>query len=463
MKSTAKLNESCIFYKTCLAALQTLGYRGSQYRSEALKRSHSPRERNVKKLLLGTVFASAFSFAALAEDVTVRIFVGGNARPDLVKNLIDGFTAKNPGIKGEVEVGGATSEQQSKYLNTVLTSKDTAIDLYLVDIVRTAQNAAAGWSEPMDSYLGADRDKIMAQYLAPYRDANIVNGKVLALPFFADVQFMYFRKDLQEKYGLKTPQTWDDLIANGKKIQAGENNPNLTIFSTAGAPIEGAVCTYLVPMWDAGAELTASGKLNLDGPAAKKPFELWQKMKDEKAVPVNLPEIATDRIRTDFQAGNTIYSMLWVYAWNMFQTQENSKVKGNVGIGTLPGFEAGKGFTCIGGWQVAVSAFSTHKAEAAKLAIYLSSPAASKQLAISGALLPVYPDLYTDAEVVKANPWFPEALPVLLSAKARPVTPRYGEVSETIRTNMNAFLAGTKTADVALADMKTKLGPVFGQ
>ena len=58
---------------------------------------------------------------------------------------------------------------------------------------------------------------------------------------------------------------------------------------------------------------------------------------------------------------------------------------------------------------------------------------------------------------------FPEALPVVLSAKARPVTPKYGEVSEAIRTNMNAFLAGTKTADAALADMKGKLGPVFGQ
>lgn len=421
----------------------------------------------MKPTFLRSLLASSFVLAAalpgLAEDVTLRIFVGGNARPDLVKNLIDNFAAKNPGIKGEVEVGGATSEQQSKYLNTVLTSKDTAIDLYLVDIVRTAQNAAAGWSEPMDAYLGADKDKIMAQYLAPYRDANVVGGKVLALPFFADVQFMYYRKDLQEKYGLKTPATWDEMIANGKKIQAGENNPNLSIFSTAGAPIEGAVCTYLVPVWDAASDLTAGGKLALDTPAAKKPFELWQKMKDEKAVPANLAEIATDRIRTDFQAGNTIYSMLWVYAWDRFQNQEGSAVKGKVGIGTLPGFEAGKGFTCIGGWQIAVSAFSTHKAAAAKLAMYLSSPEASKQLAISGALLPVFSDLYKDADVVKANPWFPDALPVVLSAKARPVTPRYGEVSEAIRTNMNAFLAGTKTADVALADMKAKLGPVFGQ
>jgi multiple sugar transport system substrate-binding protein len=63
--------------------------------------------------------------------------------------------------------------------------------------------------------------------------------------------------------------------------------------------------------------------------------------------------------------------------------------------------------------------------------------------------------------VLAANPWFKDALPVVKSARARPVTARYSEVSEIIRTNMNAFLAGTKTADAALADMSAKLGPIF--
>jgi len=34
-------------------------------------------------------------------------------------------------------------------------------------------------------------------------------------------------------------------------------------------------------------------------------------------------------------------------------------------------------------------------------------------------------------------------------------------VSEIIRTNVNAYLAGTKTADAALADMQSRLGPIF--
>ncbi|MBV1701902.1 MAG: ABC transporter substrate-binding protein [Hyphomicrobiales bacterium] len=422
----------------------------------------------MKKLLISTLLAGVASFGltfagAQAADITLHVFVGGNARPDLVTKLLSDFDAKNPGITSKIEVGGATSEQQSNYLNTVLSSQDDAIDVYLVDIVRTSENAAAGWSAPLNKYLGSDPKKFMSRYLAAYSNADVVDGKVIALPFFADAQFLYYRQDLLKKYGLTPPATWDEMIADGKKIEAGEKNPNLTTFSTAGAPIEGTVCTYLVPMWDAGSDLTVNGKLALDTAAAKKPFELFTQLKTEKAIPVNLAEIATDRIRTDFQAGNTVFAMLWVYAYNLFQTQQDSKVKGVVGVGTLPGFTAGKGYTCIGGWQVAVSSFSKHKAAAAKLAMFMASESSSKTLAVSGSLLPVFSTLYKDPDVVKANPWFAGALPVLLSSKARPVTPRYGEVSEALRTNMNAYLAGTKTADAALADMKAKLQPVFGQ
>ena len=47
------------------------------------------------------------------------------------------------------------------------------------------------------------------------------------------------------------------------------------------------------------------------------------------------------------------------------------------------------------------------------------------------------------------------------AARTRPVSPRYTEVSDIIRSNMNAFLAGTRNADQALADMTTRLTPIF--
>jgi multiple sugar transport system substrate-binding protein len=401
------------------------------------------------------------STAAMAQT-TLRIFTGGQQRPDVMRKIVDDYEKRTPGVKVEVEVGGATSEQQQQYLNTVLASKDSALDVILIDVIRPAQWAAAQWAEPLDGYLGAEKDAIMARYLPAYREANIVGGKVIALPYFADAQFLYYRKDLLQKHGVAPPKTWDELKAGAQKIMAAEGNPNLSGFQTAGAPIEGTVCTYLVPLWGAGGNLTdAAGKLTLNTDAAKKPFQLWADLKAANVTPPNLAEIPTDRIRQNLQAGNLIYGMTWGYVWNRAENDADSTVKGKIGVVPLPGFTADKAATCIGGWQLAVSSFSKSKAEAVKLARYLSSPEVSKAQAIAASHLPVFPDVYKDADVLKANPWFTEALPVVQTARSRPVSPSYPRVSEVMRTNMNAFLAGSKTADAALADMTRDLGQLF--
>jgi multiple sugar transport system substrate-binding protein len=153
--------------------------------------------------------------------------------------------------------------------------------------------------------------------------------------------------------------------------------------------------------------------------------------------------------------------MSWGYVWNRLENDADSKVKGKVGVTTLPHDEGGKSATCIGGWQLAVSAYSKNKPEAVKLVRWLSSPEVSKMMALMASHLPVFPQVYKDADVLKANPWFADALPVVEGAKSRPVTPRYTEVSDAIRSNMNAYLSGTKTTDTALNDMKSRLAPVY--
>ena len=98
--------------------------------------------------------AGLFSLPALA-DTKLRVFSGGqNQRPDLMRKLFDKFQTQNPGVTIDIETGGATSELQRQYLSTVLNAKDTAIDIYMIDIVNPAQYFGAGWLEPLNAYLG---------------------------------------------------------------------------------------------------------------------------------------------------------------------------------------------------------------------------------------------------------------------------------------------------------------------
>lgn len=418
-----------------------------------------------RAVVAGIAGSSLLAAAARAQaPLTLRVFTGGQQRPDVMRRVLDLYQERTPGVRVEIEIGGATSDQQQQYLNTVLASRDASLDVVLIDVIRPAQWAAARWAEPLDAYLGAERDAVMARYLPAYREANVVAGKVMALPYFADSQFLYFRRDLLAKHQVAPPKTWDELTAAAQKILAAEaaTSPNLRGFSTAGAPIEGTVCTFLVPLWGMGGSLTdAQGKLALDPAQGQRALALWADLRAKNITPANIAEIATDRIRVDMQAGNLIFAMQWGYAWNRFQNDSDSQVNDRIGVVPLPSFAGHANATCVGGWQVAVSAFSKNKEAAVKLLRFLSSPEVSKMQAIAASHLPVFAEVYEDAEVLAANPWFRDARPVVLGARARPVTARYPEVSEAIRTAMNGFLAGTRTAEQTLADMTQRLTPVL--
>jgi multiple sugar transport system substrate-binding protein len=127
----------------------------------------------------------------------------------------------------------------------------------------------------------------------------------------------------------------------------------------------------------------------------------------------------------------------------------------------LPAVAGGKGATCLGGWQWAVSAFSKNKAEAAKLVKFLAGPQASKFLAIEGSLLPTSLPVYSDADVVKAVPWFKDAAAVVSEGRSRPQSRDYGQVSDAIRTTTSAVLARTKKPAEGVDEIESRLRRVM--
>ena len=104
---------------------------------------------------------------------------------------------------------------------------------------------------------------------------------------------------------------------------------------------------------------------------------------------------------------------------------------------------------------------SEHMTEAAKRVAYLRNKISSRLLAAEGALLPTYADVYTDAEVVKNVPWFKDAAGVMGFGRSRPMSERYGEVSDTIRTTTSAVLARTRKPEDGVGDIESRLTRVM--
>ena len=412
---------------------------------------------------IGAVALAASGFATTAyAQTSLRVFSGGaNQRPDLMRKLFDQYQAANPGVKIDIETGGATSELQRQYLSTVLNAKDSAIDIYMIDIVNPAQYFGAGWLEPLDAYLGKPAD-VLKPFLPVYAASNVVDGKIAAMPAFADAMFMYYRKDLLAKHGVAEPKTWDELAAAAKKIQAAEGNPNLQGLSIQGAPIEGAVCTFLLPYWGQGKEFNdAQGRMTLDKAAATKGLQQWLTMVDQGVMKKNIAEVKTPDTVNEFKAGQVVFAINWGFAWDRFKDDKDSTVQGKVGVMPLPAMAGGQSATCVGGWQWAVSAFSKNKQAAANLVKFMASAEASKFLASEGSLLPTYASVYTDPAVTKAVPWFQDAAKVVVAGKSRPMSKEYGQVSDTIRTTTSAVLARTKTPAEGVDEIESRLRRVM--
>lgn len=398
----------------------------------------------------------ALTGAAAAAPTTLTVFMGSQQRPEIFQPIFDRFQKQNPNVVVKIETGGATSEAQNQYLTTVLAARDPSLDVFLIDVVRTATFAAAGWAEPLDSYLPS-KDAYLRAFLKGPINAATVGGKLYAMPAFTDAQFLYYRKDLLAKYGGKVPRTWDELATTAARIQKAEGG-NLQGFNFQGAPIEGTVCNFLETLWGAGGNVQA-----VDSPAGRQGLGFLVNAVKTRLAPAASSEIKTDDSRQQFQAGNVLFGLNWSYAWAHFQgnSPQPTRVKGQVGVAPLPAFGKNASATCTGGWQWAVSAYSKNKAAAARLLQFMASADVQREMAVKGAYLPVRASLYNDKAVLAANPHFKDLYRIVTGARPRPITPAYPRVSEIIRNNVSAAVAGSKTVDAALGDMQRDLSGVL--
>lgn len=77
--------------------------------------------------------------------------------------------------------------------------------------------------------------------------------------------------------------------------------------------------------------------------------------------------------------------------------------------------------------------------------------------AVKASNLPARLAVYDDPEVLAAAGWFADALPVVETAMPRPTSPRYNEISDVIRSSVNAVVAGAVTPESAAAQMESRL------
>jgi multiple sugar transport system substrate-binding protein len=165
-------------------------------------------------------------------------------------------------------------------------------------------------------------------------------GATYGLPISSAPNFYAYRVSQFQKYGLKVPATWDDLIADGQKLQ--QQNASMKIWNAA--PEDPS--TFVGLNWDAGAtwyKSTGNGWIiDFTSPAALKAANVLQQLVNDHLL--STVSYTDPGIWKTWDDGTTI--SMGTSTWQLpIYSSVFPKTDGDWAITTIPQYEAGDAST----------------------------------------------------------------------------------------------------------------------
>jgi trehalose/maltose transport system substrate-binding protein len=404
---------------------------------------------------------AAFGAPVAAEELFYVSGAVGNAVEDF-KNIVKPWEEATGNTVTMVPMPASTTDQFGQY-RLWLAAGATDIDLYQTDVIWAPQLA-----EHFIDLTEAAKD-LAPLHFPSIIESQTVNGKLVALPIFTDAPALYYRTDLLEKHGKTPPKTWAELAETAKAIQdaeRAEGNADLWGFVWQGNAYEGLTCNALewVKSFGGGQIVEPDGTISVNNENAVAALEQAKSWVGTIS-PDGVLAYQEEEARGVWQTGNAVFMRNWPYAYGL-GNGDDSAVKGKFGVTTLPvGKEGDTSAATLGGWNVAVSKYSTKQEAAISLAMYLAGPEAQKQRAIIASNLPTIISLYDDADIAAAVPIIPQWKDVFLNAVPRPSAPtlgKYNEVSAKFWSAVHNTLSGNGSAAENLELLEVELTDIKG-
>jgi len=293
---------------------------------------------------------------------------------------------------------------------------------------------------PDDDFL----DYPMALCRHPYQ-----TGALYALPYVGNSQLFFYRKDLFEKYSLKAPKTWNDVLAAAKTIYEKEST------GASGARIYGyvmraqqgnaAVADFMPIFWAFGGEMfDASGKPTVNSPEGIAALQFMIEL--GKYSPPGYVSFNASDVGAHLLQGTAAMSINWPAWISSFSDPAKSKVIGKMEFTTLPSAKR-FGTAEIGNWLIAIPRDSRNAEPAIDFLLWATGASEMKRSAKRGNP-PTRRSLFLDPELIAQNPAYPAQLRSLESSRPRPRTPYWNEIENAF----GIFLSKANSGDLSPAE-----------
>ena len=310
------------------------------------------------------------------------------------------------------------ADQQREQLVRRLAAADPDIDIIGMDVIWTAEFAAAGWVLPWNEQAAR---RVRDGRLASAIESASYGQKLWAAPFTTNTQLLWYRNDR-----IKTPPaTWDEMI------DLAERDGRPGSIQTQGERYEGLTVFFVSLLASAGGSVLSADarSVSLAEQPTRRALGIMRRLATSPAADPALAIAREDQTRLAFEAGQANFMLNYTYVWPSAQANAPA-VAAHMGWARWPAVIAGRpSRVTIGGINLGISAHSRYPALAFEAASCIVSAPGQRLAATRGGLPPTIAALYDDAQVRETFPFAAVLRETLRDAVQRPQTPLYADVS----------------------------------
>lgn len=403
------------------------------------------------------------------DGTEINLAFASHPSTESFQKLTDDFE-KLTGIKVKWEVMEETYLKNKQLLD--YTGKTGTYDVLMVDGFWMSEYGAKKVIEPLDNYLNDTNltpDWFDYEDIVPaYRNGiSKYNDKVYGVPTAGETRFIAYRKDLFEKYDKTPPATMDEFLELAQFFNGKEDGLyGVSMRAQRGTHAASGLMT-LMYNFGGGFINQQTGDVTMTDPKTVQAIQFYVDLL--KNAPKDVASYTHEEALSAFTTGRTA---MWLDATALaprILDPSSSEVADKVGFVPTPEGPAGKA-SALAGWNMSISSLSDNKEAAWAFIVYMNSKEKAKEY-VQGGGVPVRTSIYTDEELVAADPSYPVQLEALNDANVLvekgiswiPPHEKLGQILDRVGYYVSSALSGEISVQEAAEKSQTELEDIVGK
>jgi multiple sugar transport system substrate-binding protein len=345
--------------------------------------------------------------------------------------------ASNGAYRIETSVLPNDATAQREQLVRRLAAEDSSIDLMSLDPPFIPEFAEAGF---LRTFTEAEARELTAGVLAGPIESATWDGQLVAAPFWANTQLLWYRKSVAQQAGIdpaRQPVTWDQIIT----IAANSGDT----VGVQGNLYEGFMVWVSALVSSAGGKILENPEAGkdvrpaIDSDAGRKAAEIVRQLGRSPAADPALSTTDEEAARATFQGDRGGFMVNWAYVYGAAQEAVaagslSQAVLDDIGWARYPRVDAATpSRPPLGGINLGIGAFSNHHDHAVQAVRCIASLESQIQYMVKSKNPGARGAVYDNPEVRAIFPMADDIRASINDGAPRPKTPYYTDVSTAVQ------------------------------